>query len=239
MASRGPKQMITESAVIVGSILLAFAIDAGWEHRGERRQLERLTVFLEADLEATQEAIRARSAWAEEVASNARKILMGIANRVEGEELDALVSSIGNVFVKAEWIPINHTYEQALGAGDLSLIEDPKIRLLLGRYSEELDNFRSTQNDVITQYYGQLEPFLVANTNYSQVAWEGEADGLVQVPFTTDAAALATRRDFANLLNLKLELELELVSDLAKLHKLSDELLEELRSSRASGSKIE
>ena len=38
---------------------------------------------------------------------------------------------------------------------------------------------------------------------------------------------------------LSTELELEAASELANLQKLSDELLEELRSSRASGSKIE
>lgn len=217
--------LLTEGAVIVGSILLAFSIEAGWQSRGERIREEQLKESLGADVEATRVAAMGRLAIAREVASLSRGILTGIAEGVEGAELDSLVFSVGNVFVKGPWQPINHTYEQAVGAGDLALLEDGSLRFLLGSYSASLDNITQMQTDVTTQYYGQLEPFLVANTDYSQVAWGGAAAGLVRVPFTTDARALVASQEFANLLNLKLELEIEMMASLDSMLRRADEVL--------------
>lgn len=157
--------------------------------------------------------------------SGSRRILLGIADGATGPALDSLVFKIGNVFVKGRWAPINHTYEQALGSGDLALIEDPGLRLLLGRYSESLDNVGYVQSSVVTQYYGELEPYMVAHTAYAQVAWDTQAAGLVQGNFSTDAASLASQREFTNLLNLKLELELEMIHALVIVFDLSDELI--------------
>ncbi len=216
VAKRGKAttRFLTEAVVIVVSILLAFSIEAGWQDRGERIREEQLKESLRTDVEATRAMALGRQAVSRDIAGRARSILTGIGEGVQGAALDSLVFGVGDVFIKGPWIPINHTYEQAVGAGDLALLEDSSLRFLLGSYSAALDNITEIQTDVTTQYYGQLEPFLVANTNYAEVAWGGAATGLVAVPFTTDSRTLAASREFANLLNLKLELEIEMTAAL-------------------------
>ncbi len=136
--------------------------------------------------------------------------------------------TVGNVFVKGRWAPINFTYEQALGSGDLALIDDAELRSLLGQYTAGLDNLTGLQHSVNTQYYGQLEPFLVAHTDYAQVAWDAKEAGLVGGIFQTQTEDLASMREFANLLNLKLELELELIDGLDAAESVSKSLFEKL-----------
>ena len=230
MAGNQPKRLLLEAFVIVGSILLAFSIDAAWEGRLESQRRVQLFDSIEADVAATRLVMEERIAWAEDVAARATSLLEGISAGVVGAELDSLVYSVGNIFVKGYWKPINQTYEQALGSGDLALIEDQALRLLLGQYAESLENVRGHQESVVTQYYGQLEPYLVANTSYAQVAWQGAADDLVAVPFSTDARALAAQREFSNLLNLKLEMELEMIVAVQDALDLADRLLDRLAS---------
>lgn len=75
MTGRESRRLLAEGTVIVGSILLAFTIDAAWQSLGERQRLEQLESSLRADIEATQQAIISRRDWAEDVASGARAIL--------------------------------------------------------------------------------------------------------------------------------------------------------------------
>ena len=226
-----PRRLLVEGLVIVASILLAFAIDAGWASFAEGRTLQQLTTSLHRDVTASQVAMSWRRAWAEDVVEKSRSILNGVANGTRGPALDSVVFDIGDVFVKGEWGPINNTYEQALSSGDLSLIRDAEIRFLLGRYAEALEDLRTRQERAVTQYYGQLEPFLVAHTDYSQVALDGSADGLVRGPFSTDSELLASSRDFFNLVNLKLELELETIQAMDEALHLADEVIESLQGS--------
>jgi hypothetical protein len=229
MKGNDKRNLLAEGAVIVGSILLAFAIDAAWENRREQFERDQLVTSLMADVEATRSAIQWRVEWSERVVSKAQRILRAMAEEGDPGALQGTLADVGNVFVKGAWAPINHTYEQALGAGSLSLIEDHDMRLMLGRYSERLRGFEVTQRDMTTQYYGQLEPFLVAHTNYAAVAWEVESSGLVRVPFDSGLAELARSRELANLLNLKLELELEALRALRELSALSDAVLQALK----------
>jgi hypothetical protein len=228
VASNESKRWLTEAVVIVGSILLAFAIDAAWASRADTVRRRQLEAFLRSDIEVTAVAVDRREEWARQVVGQARGILEGLAAGAEGAVLDSLVFGLGDVFVKGYWQPTNQTYEQAVGGGDLALIEDPELRFLLGRYAGALEGVAGVQRSVITQYYEELEPFMVEHTDYAQVAWAEEADQLVQVGFTTDSRALSERRDFANLLNLKLELEMEMIAALDTAARMADELLARL-----------
>jgi hypothetical protein len=229
VTTRESRRLLTEGVVIVGSILLAFAIDAAWQSLGERQRLQQLELSLRTDIEATRQAMISRRDWAADVTRGARAILSGIADGATGADLDSLVFSVGSVFVKGYWAPINHTYEQALGAGDLALVEDAELRFMLGRYAEALDGLGDHQSSVVTQYYGQLEPFMVEHTDYAQVAWETSRPFLVRGPFTTDSETLAAQREFSNLLNLKLELEIEATTALQAAIALAEELLAMLK----------
>lgn len=216
--------------MIVVSILLAFGIDAAWATYGERQHLDQLKTSMAADVLATREAVSVRRMWADGVTRGARSILEGIKRGETGPALDSLVFTVGNVFVKGLWAPINHTYEQALSSGDLSLVREPDLRFLLGRYAEALESVEAVQRSVITQYYAELEPYMVANTEYAEVAWDVQKTGLVSVGFSTHAPEVAAQREFANLLNLKLELELEMLEALRIAEDLSTQLLEKLGS---------
>jgi len=87
---------------------------------------------------------------------------------------------------------------------------------------------------VETQYYGQLEPFLVANTVYSELAAAWWREQLADAPFRTDSSRLASSRELWNLLTLRLELEVALQDRLDGMDRLAVEVSELLEAELGS-----
>lgn len=217
------KRILAEAAAIVASILLAFAVDAWWDARVEQRRADELIGFLRADIEDTRAYLAEERATSEELTVKARAILDAMAGRRPAT--DSLIRSLGSVFIVPDWTPMNATYEQALGSGDLGFIRDVGLRTRLARYAGQLDEVGVIRDLSRTQYYAALEPFLVTNTSYAEIAAEWWRDQLVQGPFATDYAALAQNRELWNLLTLKLELELAAVARLERAQMSADSLL--------------
>lgn len=218
------RRVALESAVIVGSILLAFWIDAAWAAREERQGGRELTAALRADVEATQQLVADNTRHTEQVIAQARTVLEGLAGDAPGVARDSLLLRVGSVFVLDEWTPTTHSYQQALGSGDLALVRDPELRRLLGSYHAMLEQLRSIYESQKTQYYGTLEPFMVEETVYSELAYDAWRDRLVQGPFTTDLERLVRSRELWNLLTLKLELEEAVLSRLQRADSVGREL---------------
>jgi hypothetical protein len=132
------------------------------------------------------------------------------------------------VFILGDWTPVDHTYRQALGSGDLALVRGEELRRRLAAYAGALEEVGSLYRNAEAQYYGQLEPFLVSNTIYSELAAAWWRDRLVRAPFTTDLDALARSRELWNLLTLKLELEEAVITRLERADARAAELAEAL-----------
>ena len=134
----------------------------------------------------------------------------------------------------SEWDPINHSYEQALGSGSFELIRDEELRLLIAKYVGALATVTSFTEQINEQYRGQLEPFMVSHTVYSDLAAPDVRDLLITegAPFATDLEALAASRELWNLLTLKMELELIMVSTMVKAEARATELVAALPDSQ-------
>ena len=137
---------------------------------------------------------------------------------------DALLS-LGSIFVTGGWEPVTHTYDESVNSGRLRLIESEPLRLALTRYRAGVEEVEAIHRLTETQYYGQLEPFMVEHTVYSELAAEWWRGALVEAPFKTDFEALATSRELWNLLTLRLEIEVAMLSRLDRMDALAAEVL--------------
>lgn len=210
------------------SILLAFGIEAGWAGLVEAREGRRLLELIRDDVVAMQTEVDIRQSQADQLITQARALLSELANPSSDAELVAALGTLGSIFVTSSWNPVNHTYVEAMSSGRLRLIEDESMRLLLTRYQARIEDIRSLYGSVETQYYQALEPFLVANTIYSELAAEWWRDSLVEAPFSTDFEALKNSHELWNLVTLRLEAEIAVVDRLDRLEELADELLRAL-----------
>lgn len=163
-------RLVLEGAVIIASILLAFAIDAGWDEYRESQEV--------------------------------------------GELLQSIRDSA-----------VDHTYAEAVNSGRLQLIQDHELRIALAQYEAQIQELNRIYNSIEGQYYGQLEPFMVANTIYSEIAVEWWRESLVVAPFNTDFEALARSHVLWNLLTLRLEQQISVQRSLERLEKATDRVL--------------
>jgi hypothetical protein len=126
------RRFLVEGAVIVASILLAFAVDAAWERRGEAAEREALLAALEQDLIAVEaemdrvEIARSTSeAAAEEVVARAQ---YGTLGEIGDVELGVLVWHL--TFTASFDAPLG-SVEALLSGGNLEVLHDPVLARLL------------------------------------------------------------------------------------------------------------
>lgn len=222
-----------EIAVVVCGVLIALALNAWWGARQRNLQETALRAELSSDVVETREVVAAELERRREIADRARAVLSVMADASPGPERDSILATIGGVFVIGVWSPVNDTYEEALGSGRLALLTDPDLRLALNRYRSSLDKIGSYTGLITTQYYQELEPFMVEHTVYSEVGSSWNRYGLVQgAPFATDFDALVESQELWNLLTLRLEWEVVLQRDLPRLDSLAQDVLRRLAPRR-------
>lgn len=129
-----------EAALIVSSILLAFAIDAAWNSRGERQREEELLSALRSDFERNAELLRFARSTHESYRSAASDFLAlstpgaAVSGRaVPDETLIGLVSW-------HTYDPILGTLNSAVASGQLALIRDDRLRIALAGWVDSVED---------------------------------------------------------------------------------------------------
>ncbi len=133
-------RIVAESVAIVASILLAFAIDAWWEHRSEQDQEAVLIAGLYTDFRASQ-------AHLEQWLAGNRRVLRASTLLLEKLEATALDESTE---VEFEWIlaaigtptysPTDATLQAANSSGRVELLRDMALRKALAAWRQQLDD---------------------------------------------------------------------------------------------------
>jgi hypothetical protein len=132
-----------ESAAIIASILLAFAIDAWWEQRGEhRRSLAQLstirTEFVEVDqrlAELHRELVGLRGSVSE--------FLQHVGPDAPQQSLDSLESLIDLSFRSSRVELPTGSLQALLASGELSSVADSDLRALLATWPAEVSRLRN------------------------------------------------------------------------------------------------
>ena len=192
--------MLTEAVVIVGSILLAFGIDAAWDARGEAELERRL-------LEALAEDFRfAESEWKEVkaghntvVESMERLLTWAEQGSVPADQRAVADTVLSNVFWRMRFHPPMGTVEAVLGSGRLDLLQNQELVGALTRWSAVVAAVNRREVDGADHFYEAVYPYLRTRLNIQdmdkaiprEVPWE-------QQP--TDAYVLVSDREFHNVI---------------------------------------
>ena len=219
-----------EILIVVCGVLIALTLNAWWANRQRAADEAALRAELRRDVVATREILAGRLELSRVGAERARDILRVMADGADGPARDSVLAQVGSVFTFGIWTPANDTYEEALGSGRLALLTDAELRLALTRYRARSARVGDSYRLIQTQYYEELEPFMVANLVYSEVALGTWRDSLVQGPFRTDYDALARSPELWNLVTLRLEWDVDLQASLSLLDTLAADVLDRLDS---------
>ena len=127
-------RVFVEGVVIVGSILLAFGIDAAWDGRQERERktvvLSEMLADLEADAAGMEAVLRRSQRW-----DGVALWLLRAEARSEVPR-DSLLAAVTQLNFQTGFQPVRAAYASLQASGDFGLIEDAALRRAMSLYYE-------------------------------------------------------------------------------------------------------
>ncbi|WP_405231751.1 hypothetical protein [Lentisalinibacter salinarum] len=187
-------------AVLLG-ILLAFAIDAWWDVRGEREEARAYLAAIETELVSNREAL------VEELEVIRSWVVQseGFLNDVVAPDASPTYDQIREMV----WLtgpdrttPVARAaIDDLVSSGGFRVIEAPELRRALADYVRALDDDASELEDVRDFFNLHILPYHIAEGSFTEFDWEAYVD-LPESPvsFEMNTAAFTRNRVYANLL---------------------------------------
>ena len=163
-------RVLVEGVVIVGSILLAFGIDAWWDEK-QRRGEEQLV--LESVLQEF-ESIRSNYSQDRLAADAVRESILQLLRISTARESEAPNQNIDKLLADLTWTIPETNYSapvltSVISNGDFSLISSPTLRLELGVWPVRLDDVARFLDRDINELLGRYLPYLERNGSLLQI----------------------------------------------------------------------
>jgi len=183
-----------EAIVIVGSILLAFGIDAWWQERGERIEGQRVLVAVGQDLSITLDNLELWVELHSEALEATHEFLWMVGGEGQVPEVDQAIDPsgfyrgfavpvskgrsgrltwsvmvpdpvIGRTINTLSFDPVTANLELLLASGDLSFIRNTSLRQALASLPPQLADARDEELIVKDLVLGRLNPLLDRSGN--------------------------------------------------------------------------
>jgi hypothetical protein len=163
-------RVFVEGVVIVGSILLAFGIDAWWEERQERVQEQEVLSSVRAELEENVGLVDDWFATHRRVDDAAREFLEVISDAQEGDADPVADSIIGEVIRGPTYEPVRASLDAAVSSGRMEVIRSEEVQRGLARWSRLLAEASEEEQDGREFVRSQLLPHLNQTADVSEAA---------------------------------------------------------------------
>ncbi len=206
------KRLSVEAAAIVGSILLAFAIDAWWDRLQQRSEVNDQLVAILVDMQTAEEYARYYRQMSLARQESVERLMAAASSATDNpaeKSLDELLSHFG-WYTEANIMP-EGSIEALILSGNLSLIESEVLRQKLSGWSSFLAYLRENIRPDYRFNFDVWQPYLRNNGDSTQVesaktsvpGWPGIVWGR-QFPEISyekfDHSALLADREFRNIL---------------------------------------
>ncbi len=172
------RRFLAEGVVIVGSILLAFAIQAWWDSKGEANQSSALIAALSEDFKAADLRLTEVLAAHERAYLSAERLLSyAEAGGVPADDRAKVDSVFSRLFYSMDkFNPPMGTVETILSSGRLDLFDDAELVRELTRWTSAIDDYKEWEAAGSDHFYSVLYPYLAAKVNLKDldmaVPWE-------------------------------------------------------------------
>jgi hypothetical protein len=197
-------RLAAESAAIVASILLAFAIDAWWADRGETNREQEILGALLDDFRASRDEIDRWLAYhraAKETATRLLQVATGEGDPVSAAEFDRFLSDLTWIDPRRHFTTL--TLDAVIAGGEIALIRDVDLRRQIAGWPSRIEDVGFTQRQEIHFFEGRWMPFLVARAFLPQIDLAGaHMPGNPEIDVDPVPIRLAETRDHRDLLRL-------------------------------------
>lgn len=143
-------RIFAEGLAIVGSILLAFAIQAWWEGAQDRAQEARALESLATDFEANLSSLRATIALHEAAMERNWRL-----STLDSATLGGLPSDSVGDYLRATWMfntfnSQNATVDELIASGNLGVLREPRLRQLLVKWQNGVEDLEENSRLVLS-----------------------------------------------------------------------------------------
>jgi hypothetical protein len=201
-------QISAEVAAIVGSILLAFAIDAWWDDRREIEKEQRLLEALLVEYEKNSEVLReARNVYEQRYLASLRilELLQAGASDSSRTELVGLFDDL--LFARTIHLE-SGVHDTLLRSGELNLIRDEALKHRLAAWPSYVREWSEEQDAVFVYVHNDIRPFLADSIRLREVGLpfasfpDGDAPPLVPASKVNESSIIdvTTSIEFDNLI---------------------------------------
>lgn len=158
-----------ESVAIVGSILLAFAIEAWWADQQQREEELILLTSLKEEAQNNLREIDRELVYRRAAADGVTKLLDASAgnSRLESMELDQLLGTLV-WWSEASWS--TGAFNGLIQGGRLALIESESLRSMIAALPELFDEVKRIELQDLETFRNALMPFLYKNALVPQLS---------------------------------------------------------------------
>ncbi len=153
------RKLLIEGALIVISILLAFAIDAAWEHRKDVAEEREILVGLELEFEDLRGRLEIWRDWNNRSAGLIERFLSDDVQSMSASEIEEALtlSFLANVLDQGG--PL----DALLASGRLEMISDEEIRRRLAKWPDWLEDIHTNDLSIRGVAFHEIAPLLARN----------------------------------------------------------------------------
>jgi len=168
------KRLSVEAAAIVGSILLAFAIDAWWAERleriTEREELSRLYDEFSSNRERLDRWVSV-DGFMQRIRTSSLRVseIMDAAMKGGSETVSVLDVQIADLVRSATFEAESPVYESLVRSGRIEIVEDREIVTAIAKWERSLRNAAEIEQTRRQFVNNQLLPVLAARSNIQHV----------------------------------------------------------------------
>jgi hypothetical protein len=177
------RRTMVESVAIILSILLAFAIDAGWDAFKERNQEKAFLVSLLSDFKETRSQLDEGIDAHMRIIDFARQLLGFHGVDTPNIEPEALETMLGAVFFdwQALYLP-SGSRDALFASGDIEIIRNEELRAMLAAWPSRVADAVEDELLIANDVMNNLAPYLQSKIRTRNVARFTNSDAAERIP---------------------------------------------------------
>ncbi len=176
------KRISIEAATIVGSILLAFAIDAWWNNRLVSVEEEAILTSLRLETQTVIQSLDETMIYVSAIKASTQRMIrasVDTENEISDDEIDGFFNDVlWHIDPAVMSAPV---IESLVNSGDMAIISNGELRRLLGSFMINWAGFRAAMRLESEYYNHTLIPYVQKHTSMAQLYslesyWPGDPD---------------------------------------------------------------
>jgi hypothetical protein len=198
------RSAVAEGMAVLVGILVAFSIDAGWDHRQDQiRERNYLTALL-AEVEANQDAYRTNLDAVTQRMRIIRDDLETLSSEATDQvSIEAIHKLLFDMYPYAVLEPQRAAFDDLVGSGGFELIQSDTLRRALTGYSQRLEVDALYQRRTFDFWEARFSPYVHEFGSLQNVSFQGGMLGedipVPDLPGEPDPTAFIRNRELSNI----------------------------------------